>query len=681
MRRTFLATWIALVLAACAAVVSPAHAATAGAERMLLTFDTEQAAARALARFGGVRVGAQGWAGMVDPALAAGLKDVAYVGRDGIVKAANTTPNDPCVTTCQTNLSQWYLPVVQAPSAWDRSKGGGVTIAILDSGVDATHPDLAPKMVAPQINLADDNLNGEHGTKVAGVAAAATNNGVGVAALGWNAGLLSIKVLDAQGEGFTSAVVNGINEAANRGAKIINLSLATTVFEQPLQDAITAAYNRGVLVVAAAGNNDEQGGSNTSPKYPAAMDHVLSVAATAENDAVAQFSRRGPWVDMAAPGNALVTTSNGGGYAKASGTSMASPMVAGAAALLVAQGYETSPDALTAQLVRTGQPINDGVGGVIRRLNAGQATETTSPYGQGFPGGTSVAVGELDAGFGGKEILTGAGPGGGPHVRMYTAQMNPVGGGFFAFSTSFHGGADLAVGDVLPDLEGNEIVAAAGPGGGPHVRVFTAQGTPVPGTPGSGFFAYGGGFSGGVSVAVGDVLPENAGAEIITGVFSTGGPHVRVFSANGTILHEWYAFDGGFQGGVTVAVGTFDAVAGLDIAVAAGPGAGPHVKIFHGDGLQLGSGFYAYASGFTGGVDVAAVPGGLVDRIVTVPRGFGGPHVRLFNATGDAVSGGVFAFEPSQTTGLSIAAGDNQVVIGTRSTPDLARALPLSALS
>jgi hypothetical protein len=648
---------------------------------MLVTFKTEAAAQRALSRFGGTLVGTQGWAGTADPSILRGLAGVDYVGHDGIVRAATTTPNDPCFSTCAVNQGQWYLPVIGAPSAWDRSKGGGVTVAILDSGVDATHPDLASKMVAPQINLAEDQANGEHGTKVAGVAGAVTNNGTGVASLGWSVGLLSIKVLNAQGEGFTSAVINGVNEAVNRGAKVINLSLATSTFEQPLQDAITNAYNHGVLVVAAAGNNDVDGESNTTPKYPAAMDHVLSVAATMPNDTVASFSRRGPWVDIAAPGNALYTTTNGGGYGAASGTSLASPVVAAAAALLIAQGYEVSPDALTEQLIRTGQPINDGVGGVVQRLNIGQATETTSPYGTGFGGGNSVAVGELDGNSAGKEILTAAGPGGGPHVRMFSAQMNPMGGGFYAFPTSFRGGVDLAVGDVLPDVEGNEIVVAAGPGGGPHVRVFTANGQPAPGAAGNGFFAYGGGFQGGVSVAVGDVRPDSPGDEIITGVFSNGGPHVKVFTATGQLLGEWYAFAAGFQGGVTVAVGNFDATPGADIAVAAGPSAGPHVKIFRGDGTQLGPGFYAYAPGFTGGVDIAAVATGGIDRIVTVPRGFGGPHVRLFNANGDALSGGVFGFNASQTTGLSVAAGDNQVVVSTRSTPDLTRALPLSSVS
>lgn len=681
MRRTVLGVWLAVVLAACAAVVSPAHADPSGSERLLVTFHSERAAERALARFGGTRVGTQGWAGVAPRALVAGLAGVDYVGRDGIVRAADTNPNDPCVESCNSGQSQWYLPVIQAPSAWDRSKGGGVRVAVLDSGVDALHPDLASKMVVPQVNLADDQDNGDHGTKVAGVAAAATNNGAGVASVGWNVGLISIKVLDATGEGFTSAVINGIQEAVRLNAKVINLSLATTVYEQPLQDAITNAHNQGVLIVAAAGNNDEQGGVNTSPKYPAAMDHVLSVAASVQNDTVATFSRRGPWVDMAAPGNALLTTTNGGGYGLASGTSMASPMVAASAALLIAQGYEVSPDALAAQLVRTGQPISDGSGGVLRRLNVGTATKTTSPFGTGFPGGNSVAVGEIDANAAGQEVITGAGPGGGPHVRFYSRNMNPLGGGFYAFPTSFYGGVDLAVGDLVGDLGGNEIVAAAGPGGGPHVRVFTADGAPAPGAAGRGFFAYGGGFSGGVSVAVGDVRTDSPGDEIVTGVFSRGGPHVRVFNATGALLGEWYAFAAGFQGGVTVAVGDFDAVSGLDIAVAAGPGAGPHVKMFRGDGVQLGPGFYAYAPGFTGGVDIAVVDTGAVDRIVSVPRGFGGPHVRLFNAAGDALSGGVFAFNPNQTTGLSVAAGENQIVVGTRSTPDLTRVLPLSSVS
>lgn len=679
MRRRSAAAGILIAVAALVAAGVPAQAESGNTERLLVTFTEPGAVARAIARFGGVPVGPNGWAGVADPSQVSGLAKIRSVAPDGIMKAA-VVANDPCVTSCESGKSQWYLPTVGAGSAWDRTTGQGVTIAILDSGVDPNHPDLAGKLQTITVPGAPADGVGVHGTEVAGVAGAITNNGVGVASVGWNVGLMSIKVLDADGVGLTSTVINGMDAAVANGADIINLSLASTIYEQPLQDAVNRAYAQGVLVVAAAGNNDDQGGTSTSPKYPAAMDHVLSVAATMQNDQVAPFSRRGPWVDIAAPGNALITTQAGGGYGIASGTSLAAPLAAAAAALLIAQGVEASPDGVTEQLRRTGQPLNDGVGGIIRRINVGLATEAAAPYG-GYGGGVNVAVGELNGSSGGEEVVTGAGPGGGPHVRMYSTAMNSLGGGFYAFSTAFHGGVNLAVGDVVPDSSGNEIVAAAGPGGGPHVRVLQADGNPVPGPAGDGFFAYGPQFDGGVSVAAGDVRPDISGDEIVTGAFSKGGPHVRVWTATGQLLSEFFGFDSNFKGGVSVAVGNFDNANGMEIAVAAGPGAGPHVKTFLADGTSLGVGFYAYAAHVPVGVGIAAtsLDGGF-DEIVTVPRGFGGPHVRAFSATGVPVSNGVFAFLSSQTTGLSVAAGNQRIVVGTRGAPTLTRSLPFSAV-
>ena len=652
------------------------------ARRLLVTFSSESERLAALDRFGGQRVGAASWAISADPSIIGGLRGVSSVRPDAIVHAA-LTPNDPCLATCDNGKNQWYPAAVNAPSAWDRSQGGGVTIAILDSGIDATHSDLAGKVVGA-VDFTDvHDGNGQHGTEVAGVAAASTNNGIGIAGLGFNANLLSIKVLDQEGTGLTSWVINGIHEAVNRGAKIINLSLAGTTYEQPLQDAINFAHARGVLVVAAAGNNDDQG-SPTTPKFPAAMDHVLAVAATMQSDAVATFSRRGSWVDIAAPGNALVTTQVGGGYAVASGTSLSAPLVAGAAALLIAQGLESSPDAIAAQLVRTGLPINDGAGGVIPRLNIGAATAQAAPYGVGFGGGVSVAMGDITGSSAGNEIVTAAGPGGGPHVRVFSSTMNPLGGGFFAYSPAFHGGLDVGVGDVAPDSPGDEIVTGAGAGGGPHVRAFLSDGSPAPGLAGSGFFAYGADFTGGVNVAVGDVRPDVPGDEIVTGAASHGGPHVRVFAADGTPLDNggFYAFDPNFTGGIQVAVGNFDGAGGLRIAVAAGPGGGPHVRVFHANGSSLNDGFMAYSQAFIGGVDVGMtqIDAGL-DEIVTVPRTGGGPHVRSFRSDGTPIGGGVFGFAGSVTTGLSVAGGDGFVVIGTQRAPTLVRVLPVSALT
>ncbi|MBA2609927.1 MAG: S8 family serine peptidase [Actinobacteria bacterium] len=681
MRIKSLGAGVVLSLTLLIAAALPAQADLDANSRLLVTFKEASAVARVIERFGGQRVGPNGWAGKADATVMRGLARVTSVAPDGIMRAA-AVPNDPCVNTCD-GKSEWYLPTVGAPSAWDRTRGDGVTIAILDSGIDTGHPDLAPK-IDGSVDMTDvhDGI-GIHGTEVAGVAGAATNNAQGVASLGWNARLLSVKVLDQNGEGFTSWVINGIFEAVNRGAKVINLSLASTEYEQPLQDAINNAYNKGVLVVAAAGNNDGQGGTSTSPKYPAAMNHVLSVAATMQNDTVAAFSRRGATVDMAAPGNGLVTTGAGGTYVLASGTSLAAPVVSAAAALVIAQGLETSPDAVTAQLVRTGQPLNDGVGGVIRRLNVGFATETAAPYSLGFGGGNSVAVGNVDPAPG-EEIVTAAGPGGGPHVRVFSAAMDPMGSGFQAYSASFRGGVDVTVGDVLPDVPGDEIVTGAGAGGGPHVRVFLGNGLPAPGKAGDGFFAYGAAFTGGVTVAVGDVRPDVAGDEIITGAASNGGPHVRIFSAVGAPLDNggFFAFDPGFGGGVQVAVGNFDGNNGMEIAVAAGPGGGPHVKLFHADGSALSGGFFAYAPNFGGGVDIAAAQVDVnFDEIITVPRTGGGPHLRSFHPSGDAIGGGVFAFDASITTGLTVAAGEAQIVVGTRGGPTLARALPISAVT
>jgi thermitase len=680
--------FVVAALAATAALIAtsaPVGAEATAPERLIVTLRDASDLPQLAQRFGGREVGTNGWAVTADPDIVRGLAGVERVAPDTPVRA-QVVPNDPCVTTCNSGQTEWYLAPVGASSAWDRSKGDGVTIAILDSGVDTSHPDLAPKVVDSLDMTEVHDGPGNHATEVAGVAAAATNNGVGVASLGWNVNLLSVKVLDINGEGFTSWVINGVDEAVRRGVKIINLSLASTIYEQQLQDAITRAYNAGVLVVAAAGNNDDQGGTPTSPKYPAAMDHVLSVAATIQNDTVASFSRRGPLVDIAAPGNALFTTLLGGGYGQASGTSVAAPLAAAAAALLIAQGMgtEAKPDAVIAQLIRSGVPIADGSDGVIRRLQAGIATQTAAPYGLGFGGGDFVAIGDLDGDAPGQEIVTAAGPGGGPHVRVFSAAMNPLPTGFYAYGANFHGGVDVAVGDVLTDFPGDEIVTGAGPGGGPHVRTFLANGTPAPGQAGDGFFAYGPTFSGGVSLAVGDVRPDVAGDEIITGAATNGGPHVRVFSANGAPLGDGFmAFDPHFIGGVSVAVGDFDgANSGLEIAVAAGPGGGPHVRIFRSDGSALGGGFFAYAPNFAGGVRLAAtqIDAGL-DEIITVPRTGGGPHLRAFRADGAPIGGGVFAYDSNIGSGLTVAAGANQIVVGTRAGLTLARALTLHAVT
>ncbi|MDX1608268.1 MAG: VCBS repeat domain-containing M23 family metallopeptidase [Candidatus Spechtbacterales bacterium] len=220
------------------------------------------------------------------------------------------------------------------------------------------------------------------------------------------------------------------------------------------------------------------------------------------------------------------------------------------------------------------------------------------PFGE-FNGGASIAYGNFDR-LNSHEFVVGAGPGGAPHVRMMTRDGKKL-GSFYAYIESFSGGVDVAAGDL--DGDGiDEIITGAGPGGGPHVKIFNADGTPYQV---EGFFAYIPEFTGGVNVAAADI--DNDGRdEIITGAGPGGGPHVRVFDSDGTPLGDgFFAYGAEFRGGVDVSASDGSSSQDGFIITGAGPGGGPHVKIFN-TGGQLQEDFYAYDEGFLGGVRVSA---------------------------------------------------------------------------
>lgn len=271
------------------------------------------------------------------------------------------TPNDPKFT------EQWHMSKVNAERGWEYACGQGVTVAVVDTGIACYDEagfmkgtDLAGtscvdgwNFVAKNKVAADDQ---GHGTHVAGTIAQTTNNGVGVAGLSHCAKLMPVKVLSKQGWGTMADVAEGIRWAADHGAQVINLSLGAPSKAKVVEAAVNHAMSKGVVVVAAAGN------SGRSVGYPAGYPGVIAVSATDKNDNIAWFSSRGPEVVIGAPGVAITqqTICEAGKnkceiFGVFNGTSMASPHVAGAAALLVGQGI-TDPAAVQATLTSTAKP-------------------------------------------------------------------------------------------------------------------------------------------------------------------------------------------------------------------------------------------------------------------------------------------------------------------------------------
>lgn len=235
--------------------------------------------------------------------------------------------------------SSWALPKIQAPTAWDSTNGNGVTIAILDTGLDAVHPDLVANVV-PGWNVYDDNSNtadvNGHGTWVAGVAAMVANNAKGSAGVAWGAEIMPIRIADANAYAYWSTVAQGIYWAADNGAKVVNISYNGVSGSSTVQSAAQYLRGKGGVVIVAAGNS---GGLENI----AANDSLLTVAATDQNDVRASFSSYGAYVDLSAPGVSLYTTTVGGGFANASGTSFSSPVVAATAALMLSANAKLAP--------------------------------------------------------------------------------------------------------------------------------------------------------------------------------------------------------------------------------------------------------------------------------------------------------------------------------------------------
>jgi len=298
----------------------------------------------------------------------AGHPQVIYAEVNPIIRLQDTLPNDPFFS------SQWGLTRIRAPQAWDLTTGAvTVTIAVLDTGVDGTHPDLVTKMITgyrvldhtlifPFVNSDDHG----HGTHVAGIAAASTNNGIGVAGVSWGARIMPVKVLSG-GVGTDADVADGIIWAVENGARILNLSLGGEDANQTLEDAVLYAWNQGAFLAAAAGNCGDpntytaNGCTRLNPVfYPAAYPGAFAVASTDSSDTRATSSEHGYFVAAAAPGVFIYSTAlfPSNGYRYSSGTSMATPFVAGLASLL----WSVNPNLTNAQVTTLIRSTADDLG-------------------------------------------------------------------------------------------------------------------------------------------------------------------------------------------------------------------------------------------------------------------------------------------------------------------------------
>jgi subtilisin family serine protease len=275
---------------------------------------------------------------------------------------------------------------IGAPAAWGVTTGNAsVKVAVVDSGVDRTHPDLFANLT-PGYDYAYDDADptdyAGHGTHVAGIIAARGNNGTGVTGVAWQTSLIPVQALDAEGEGSTSDIVAAYAYAAWKGARIVNASFGGSDYSQVEYNAIKAASN--VLFVAAAGNDTAN--DDTTPSYPCAynLPNILCVAATDNTDHLADFSNFGRTsVDIAAPGVHIYSTLRCDNYGWLSGTSMAAPEVSGAAALVLAKFPTLSATALRSKLISTADPLNATdapkiAGGRLNVAKAVGATITTT---------------------------------------------------------------------------------------------------------------------------------------------------------------------------------------------------------------------------------------------------------------------------------------------------------------
>lgn len=647
---------------------------------------------------------------------------------------AGITPNDPYYSR------QWYLPRIEADLAWTKIKETpDITIAVIDSGVDLKNPDLKNNIWLNTLEIPDngidddkngfiDDINGwdfvsnvadpspkfdeswtesgvSHGTMVAGIIGAEGNNNLGVTGVTWKSKIMPLRVLNDKGEGRVSAVVRAIDYAIRNGADIINLSFVTYNYNDSLYGAISRAYKAGIIVVAAAGNdqaNIEGRNTGKSPIYPACMDGpngenmVIGVAATDALDQKATFSSYGfSCVDITAPGISFFNTVTYGANPQAvdknfdgywSGTSMATPVVSGVMALVA----QVNPNLNRSEIINFvlgsannisllnpnylgqlghGRVNADGAINLARdkmydhitRLLIAPATNTNKIKISSVSGSTisEFAVSEYKSGFnissgdingdGESEIVLSTEKGSQPMVRIYDKKGKLL-KQFLAYDKNFKGGVKLAIGD----WDGNgwdDIIVAPGQGGGPHVKIFNGEGKLLR------QFFVGSIFSrGGASVSLGDV-DNNGQNELVVGAGVGELPFIKIYNKEAKLQGSFLVYSKDYLGGVNVAVagiyGRLDRHKQSIIVAPAGKYK-PQIKIYNNLGI-LKKQFLAYNENWQGGVNLAAgdISNDGLAEIITGAKSGATPHVRIFSGDGSLIDS-FYAYAENFSGGVSL---------------------------
>lgn len=572
-------------------------------------------------------------------------------------------------------VEQWYYERLRSEEAWEISQGDGVVVAVLDTGVFTDHPELRDRLWVNQGEIPGDGIDNDrngivddyngydfadrfaspdpktdstgyftrvgihHGTVVSGLVGAAGNNSKGITGSAFLSKIMAVRVLNSHGFGDTAKVVSGIQYAADMGADVINMSFFGFADSTLINQAIQYAHDKGVIVVAAAGNSLDGQDLNTQPGSPICalsgsnVNYVLGVGATDAIDNRASFSNYGSdCVDISAPGVDIYSTQYVDGelglrnlYGNDwSGTSFATPLVSGTAALIKAVAPGLSNDEIVDLLINNVADLN------IQNL---------------------IHVGEMGSGVLDMAAALEAIP---EENRQLTRLVHREDVNMLLDEQQDANPTDTIVAtpvETVADANGVQLLMVPAKDQDSDVYVFSMPDMELLRS----FEAYPFQFEGGIFAASAN-LSNGLDNEIVVAPGIGGGPMIRVFSSSGSVLSQFFVYEESFRGGLNMATADLDGNGIDEIIVAPGPGRVPMIRILDKDGNLIRE-FLAYDEGFRGGVNVRVFeefPG--IARIVTSVEN-GNPHVRMFDEFGEPTTGGFFAFEDN-TSGVAFGGGD-----------------------